>query len=53
MTVEVPHDVEVLDTMAVPVDPDGGKIAVDIYPIYLIVARDKESDLLKALRVTQ
>ena len=42
-----------LDTMAVPVDPRGGTVAVDIYPTYLVAARAKESQLLKALRASQ
>lgn len=53
LTVEVPDDVEVLDIVVAPVNPDDGKIAVDIFPTYLVFARDKESDLLKGLRATQ
>ena len=52
VTIEVSDDVEVLDIVAAPVNPDNGKIVVDIFPTYLVFARDKESDLLKGLRAT-
>jgi len=53
MAVKVPEGVKVLDTMGVPIESEAGKVAADIYPIYLVTSRGKESGLLKALGARQ
>ena len=50
---KVPDQVAVLDTMTVPVEPEGGEITVDIYPKYLVVPRAREGELLTALGAEQ
>ena len=48
--VRVPDGTMVLDTMGVPVEPDGnGRITLDMYPQFLVVEREREENLLQAL----
>ncbi len=50
---KVPDGVKVLDCMTVPVKLKAGEITVDIYPLYLIVPRAAEGELLRALGAEQ
>ena len=50
----VPNGVKVLDTMGAPAKlKSGRRITVDIYPVYLVVPRAREAELLKALGTEQ
>ncbi len=53
LKVRVPAGTVVLDTMGVPVERDGGRVTVDIYPTYLVVATADEPALLHSLGAEQ
>ena len=47
--VSIPRGVKVLDAMRTPVKTRWGRAAVGIYPMYLVIPRDREAKLLRAL----
>ena len=53
VTVQVPAGVQVLDTMTVPIEPAPREITAELYPMYLVVPRGEEEQLLEALGAEQ